>query len=1129
MNSDDPAEEPNAGDVGAWQRLSAGGHLNQGPTPVGPGHVPAGGDLNLEIGWDRFEKLLVQVARDVLGLADVRFRRYGTEGQKQHGIDLAGRHPQGSYTVVQCKEYDTFAPADLRKAVENFGNGRRPFEAKHFVVAVSQSTRRTQLEEELADLQHENKDLELELWGSEQINDTLRNRADIVGRFWTRETADTFCTGAPLPGVAAADPDWIRLTERVLLTPLGVEGVEARLHDADRAFAQDPTAAAADYAVLADLVDEQGFRGHAHVLRRKQLDALERANRLDAFAALSADLAATALHEGDLDTARSLAYRLEGVARRLTQKRDGDTPHGEATEAFSSETIESVRAHTELISTAIHMAEHPLGEKSALEAALQSLPDFEADYRPLLVLLLAELTMASALVEPTNQPIVDPGGSTLMSSQDLATAAVEGQETLIQTAIAQICGAASTPTTTEVLVRLQLIRACYDQNERRDLVHRARTLKMPRRHAAIILASQARRDALAGAAAEALEGYRAAVRCAIEDGRTDDARGWLYAIREINVRYGPWTDSLDEEHLLAQALPAGTTRLVIRVRDPERDARVNALNKRANAAISAARRWLADSVALGDTCDEQSAAELLGDLYAANSEVARAAAAYQWAGSTKKVEDLAEAVGDVALPVAPVGVGPYWQQLSSLEVLITQHDLVDDSTATALLPVLTDLVVAGHAGELVDDLSRSLLTRVTKAACTFAGRGTEGDARVLLHVLAADVARQENQYKYHDAEHVRACKSIAAHHEQLVLPALTRVLDLAEVGTHDALQALGEDLVQRLLRGPEKSMDKHQQPLMVVAAAEIGDEDRSRLRARLATMAGAGRYQAGIAMSALGGLESGGKTRAEQARDRLLSRPEPDGMTFSFGTTMVPDSFQVSFLDIADQQAVLNKLMSIAGDAREAAQNRQDALSAACNLVIDVPEDVKRQVHEQSRSFAAGENDGSFLDAETSDPHPLSMARINFGPVSLRPQGLRLALWSAVSFEEKHWVKEEAKAMLAQGEPTAVHQAAALLSRLGGELLSDLDARLLANHPVPVVQQLAVVVAAAAPLQNESLLTALAVDSDASVRRLVAHRLIEKRDQLDVGPTLDTISGILTRLTADPRHSVRRAAAGLAS
>lgn len=85
-----------------------------------------GDDLRLDIGWDRFEQLLVFVAQGVLGLTQVRFRRYGVSGQAQHGIGLAGRGPDGRYTVVQCKEYDTFTSADLRAAVAKFAEGTRP-------------------------------------------------------------------------------------------------------------------------------------------------------------------------------------------------------------------------------------------------------------------------------------------------------------------------------------------------------------------------------------------------------------------------------------------------------------------------------------------------------------------------------------------------------------------------------------------------------------------------------------------------------------------------------------------------------------------------------------------------------------------------------------------------------------------------------------------------------------------------------------------------------------------------------------------------------------------------------------------------------------------------------------------
>ena len=271
-NDDDPGADA-ASIIGdsAWRSISADPVLSRPPAPGSPGNVPPGNNLRLDIGWDRFEQLLVFVAQGVLGLNRVRFRRYGVSGQAQHGIDLAGRSPDGGYVVVQCKEYDTFTPADLRAAVEKFAQGKRPFAAKHLIVAVSAVARTTQLEDELAALQDESVDLDIEMWGAEQINDILRERANIVSRFWTRETAETFCTSAPLPGVAAPPPNWVRVADQILLSPLGVDGLDDQLADADRLRTTDPAAAADTYQQLADTLAADGFAGHSLVIRRKQL------------------------------------------------------------------------------------------------------------------------------------------------------------------------------------------------------------------------------------------------------------------------------------------------------------------------------------------------------------------------------------------------------------------------------------------------------------------------------------------------------------------------------------------------------------------------------------------------------------------------------------------------------------------------------------------------------------------------------------------------------------------------------------------------------------------------------------------------------------------------------------------
>jgi hypothetical protein len=324
---------------------------------------------------------------------------------------------------------------------------------------------------------------------------------------------------------------------------------------------------------------------------------------------------------------------------------------------------------------------------------------------------------------------------------------------------------------------------------------------LPRIDAALVLARQARRDALEGSVEDAIENWRHAVTYAIQDGRTDDAGGWLYAIRAVNARYRPPTLSIDDEHLLAQALPRSTSgRLIRRASPPEADARRAALDSQPTAAIRSGRRWLADSITTGNWVDEQQAAELLGDLYAGHNAPDHATACYQWAGEDKKLVKLAEASGDHRLPTVPPSWGPWWRQDANLAAIAAQEDLLEDDIAGRLLPTLTELVVRGRAGELVDNAREALTLQATKTACALAGRGTALDAQALLDLFVGDVARTESEYRYHDEEHVQACLSIAAHHSELAWPALIRVFDLAEVGTPDALSALTNTFVLKLLR-----------------------------------------------------------------------------------------------------------------------------------------------------------------------------------------------------------------------------------------------------------------------------------------------------------------------------------------
>lgn len=72
----------------------------------------------------------------------------------------------------------------------------------------------------------------------------LLSSARLDSTWMSRETAATFCTGAPLPGVTAAPPNWVRVADQILLSPLGVDGLDDQLVDADKLRASDPAAAA---------------------------------------------------------------------------------------------------------------------------------------------------------------------------------------------------------------------------------------------------------------------------------------------------------------------------------------------------------------------------------------------------------------------------------------------------------------------------------------------------------------------------------------------------------------------------------------------------------------------------------------------------------------------------------------------------------------------------------------------------------------------------------------------------------------------------------------------------------------------------------------------------------------------
>jgi len=1045
--------------------------LSTPPTPGGPGNCPPGGDLDLHVGWDRFEKLILDLVQRVLGLRGVQFRRYGTLGQKQHGIDLAGRDPEGVFLVVQCKDYRSFTKADLHKAVAKFTSSRRPFDATHLIMVTSANTEPTQVFDELAALQTKHPELTLDLWGAEQINAYLRRNADVVVRFWTRETAATFCTAAPLPGVPAPPLDRQLQADRILVGPLKTPDVLLKLREAEDIRTDAPQKSALLYRELAEQLESAGHRGHAAVMRDRQTGALRDAGQPAEAAAVTARLAIDALSRGERDEARRLKHVLTSIVGETGSDADFEPP-------------EACR-HAGLVSAAVDYVGDPLGQPDDLLDALSNPNAKTVPYHTELVLVLAE-GVAAGLPQRLCE-----------------------LDRLLRSTVEQL-GAASSD---EIGIRLRLVLAQYDHDERSALRSIARKHELPGRLTALISAREARRCAKESRLEEAIEHWRDAVLYGIHDGLSDDAADWLYAIRSVKSLLGPSVAGIDDEHHLAQALRhTASDRLLDRSRHPSERARAAVLDQRPRVAVLHARQWLTDAFITGSWANEMEAARFLGDLYRDNTEPEVAAELLARSGSAKKLEELAVQVGDRLIPVKLDRHEPWWTSDARIALAIAQADLLPDEAAAALLDELTDLAERGRDGELIDRIGGDGVTwRATAGACAIAHRSTAEQAMAVLDLLAPDVPREPNQFQHSDDAHAAACVEIAITHPDLAVPALTRLFDLASYGVRKAVNLAVDDRVLHLIKGSAGSSG----PILPLLTPEQRDVLRTaalRLAEGQSPVTQALRHE-------LAPDEPAAREAARLARNRILARPDPTPGHTAIGSSIVTDAYLAGLLEQSERTACLEKLLSIAEDAREAAVNRQDALEAAANLILDAEPAVRQNVFRRSKRFVTGEQDGSAYDDEMTRPaHPLSFLRISMGTATLRGQGLRLAGCAAGDDADRRWVRDQAVDVLRSDEDSLVQKAALVLAAMS-TVTAELDADLLAAHRHVNVRQLSAHLCVRQPERYRETALGLAKDRSPRVRRILAEAAARAYAENPMG-----LAELLDVLASDVRHSVRTAA-----
>ncbi|MFS4580911.1 NACHT domain-containing protein [Phaeobacter sp. C3_T13_0] len=153
------------------------------------------------LSWENFERLCYRLALSQ-GTFD-HVARYGKQGQKQEGIDVFARKPNGRYTVWQAKRYTTYKPANLKSAVEAFLAGQWVEQSDTLVIAVQALLDDTKLQDEIERQTKKlaAKNIVLEVLGGDTLAERIRPHQTLVSAFFGRHWLEAFYGDAIDPNI----------------------------------------------------------------------------------------------------------------------------------------------------------------------------------------------------------------------------------------------------------------------------------------------------------------------------------------------------------------------------------------------------------------------------------------------------------------------------------------------------------------------------------------------------------------------------------------------------------------------------------------------------------------------------------------------------------------------------------------------------------------------------------------------------------------------------------------------------------------------------------------------------------------------------------------------------------------
>lgn len=986
-----------------------------------------------EMSWPNFENLLKRVAREVEGLRAVRL--YGVPGQSQEGIDLVGINPAGENEAVQSKKYQAFTVSDLDKVVAKYLEGALPFTIRRLVVGVSCRANDKNVANRLIELNNQHAGMEFELWDRDRLSEMLRSRPDIVGEFFGAATAARFCGSYTISPPPVPPLDAVALADAVMRGPAETSGAKEELDAAGQCRGADPGEAAGHVRKAQQLLQAAGFAAHARVLDATVVEILAEEGSIADAAVLLAESVWSALDEDRTSDAAGL-IRQFGIVAGQTE----------------DPVVQSLLKVTE---AAAASCQHPLGDPPDLSVLDSHVPPVHAAR---LLLLAGESELARGRL-----PFHEEASAQVRA---LLTGTTGLDEALA--------------------VRLELCIA-ESSGDWAPLLARARTRKIARRLAALVLARHARYLASRAAPDAADAEWNEAVEQGCLAKIHADAANWLYSQRMLASRYRPRLG--DPYHPLASALNAeGGQPPVAGASTSARERALAELHdQKLRPAAIRLQRYLRDSAVSASWADEHDARRLLADVLKRSGELQLAAGHLILAGLADAAHGLGREASrylDVTRYLEEPG---YWVKASALRLIAAEADLVPDGQVAAVAEKALTVLDQVRTGELRDTpfFAPSAGLAAHEALAALSERLTASQAVRLLDILEplTSVDRPD-QYRHTDKSHALACTGIGRTCPQLAERAIDQLLGLLERASH-AVPAEGRDLIAEHFGYSRAELERQR---------DGGGSDAAELLAQAAP-------------------DSVTLTTAEEAATALTSPPASKPGSYFLGTGAVYQSMLVRRLPSGRRAEIIRAQLERCRSPYEAALNRRDYLLAAANLTDDLPEAESGKLFDSVIGMTRDATESEIDRTDRMLAHPLGGLRVKNNIGDERPAAAFLAARLACTKEQKAAARDTALRLLGateDGDFWSTRALQVLIDDLPPEIVPALAAL---GWPL---RCLAAIVWAKADTPDSSLGAALASDPDQRVRRALAEALAA----VPASPRTDPVR---QKLVADPRFSVRSA------